>query len=122
VLVAFLVLLLTFGTLRVAGANMLVAISGVAVGVVGVLAASALIPMQSSIITLCTMLGLAVGIDYSLFILMRYRTELKKDRGVIESVARATGTAGTAVVFAGLTVIVALAGLSVTGLPAIRNM
>lgn len=122
VIAAFLVLILTFGTLRVAGANMLVAVSGVAVGTVGVLAYSAINPLQSTIITLVTMLGLAVGIDYNLFVLSRFRTELKDGRGVMDAIGRATGTAGTAVFFAGLTVMIALAGLSLTGIAAIRDM
>ncbi|PZF36980.1 MULTISPECIES: MMPL family transporter [unclassified Curtobacterium] len=115
ILVAFLVLFLTFGSLLAAGANMLVAISGVAVGTVGVLAYSAINPIQGTTLTLATMLGLAVGIDYTLFILTRFRSELREGRSVVDAIARATGTAGTAVVFAGLTVIIALVGLVVTG-------
>jgi RND superfamily putative drug exporter len=122
VAVAFLVLLLTFGSLLAAGANLLIAFAGVGVGVVGILAYSAINPIQPTTISLATMLGLAVGIDYSLFILTRFRTELREGRSVDEAIGRATGTAGTAVVFAGLTVIIALAGLSVTGISTIRDM
>ncbi|WP_432889970.1 MMPL family transporter [Kribbella sp. CA-245084] len=122
VAVAFLVLLLTFGSLAAAGANMLVAFAGVGVGTLGVLAYGTINPLQDTTLTLATMLGLAVGIDYSLFILTRFRTELREGRDVEDAVARAVGTAGTAVVFAGLTVIIALAGLSVVGISVLRDM
>jgi RND superfamily putative drug exporter len=68
------------------------------------------------------MLGLAVGIDYSLFILSRYRNELRGGKSVEDAVARATGTAGTAVVFAGLTVVVALVALLVANLSFMTEM
>lgn len=122
VAVAFLILLLTFGSLVAAGANMLVAFAGVGVGTLGVLAYGTINPLQDTTLTLATMLGLAVGIDYSLFILTRFRAELREGRSVEDAVARAVGTAGTAVVFAGLTVIIALAGLSVVGISVLRDM
>jgi RND superfamily putative drug exporter len=122
ILVAFVVLFLTFGSLLAAGANMLVALSGVAVGTVGVLAYGTISPIEPTTITLGTMLGLAVGIDYSLFILTRFRAELRAGHTIENAVARAVGTAGTAVVFAGLTVIIALAGLSVVGISFITDM
>jgi RND superfamily putative drug exporter len=68
------------------------------------------------------MLGLAVGIDYALFIVTRYRTELAEGRDREEAAGRATGTAGSAVVFAGLTVVIALAALSVVGIPVLTKM
>jgi RND superfamily putative drug exporter len=122
VLVAFLVLFLTFGSLLVAGANMLVAIIGLAVGTLGILTYGTFSPLQDTTITLATMLGLAVGIDYSLFIISRFRTELREGRTVEDAIARATGTAGTAVVFAGLTVVIALAALSVVGISTLTAM
>ncbi|GAA4491632.1 MMPL family transporter [Microbacterium panaciterrae] len=122
ILVAFLVLILTFGALRVAGANMLAAISGVAVGTAGILGVGAFYPIQDTTLTLANMLGLAVGIDYCLFILTRFGSELRDGRSVEESVGRAVGTAGTAVVFAGLTVIIALLGLSVVNIGFITEM
>jgi RND superfamily putative drug exporter len=63
------------------------------------------------------MLGLAVGIDYSLFIVNRHRTQLLSGVPLVESIGRATGTSGNAVLFAGLTVIIALAALAVPGIP-----
>lgn len=122
VLVAFLVLVLTFGSLLAAGANLLIAVFGVGVGLIGILAYGALVPIDDNSIILASMLGLAVGIDYSLFILSRFRNELRAGRDVEDAVARATGTAGTAVVFAGLTVIVALVGLVVAGISFVTEM
>jgi RND superfamily putative drug exporter len=122
VLVAFLVLLITFGSLLAAGANLLLAFAGVAVGILGVLAYGALNPIGDTSIILAAMLGLAVGIDYSLFILSRFRSELREGRTVLDAITRATGTAGTAVVFAGLTVIIAVAGLTVVGIDVITEM
>jgi RND superfamily putative drug exporter len=122
VVIAFLVLVLTFGSLLAAGVNLLIAVFGVGVGLVGVLAYGALTPIGENSIILASMLGLAVGIDYSLFILSRFRTELRGGKRVEDAVARATGTAGTAVVFAGLTVIVALVALMVANLSFITEM
>ena len=62
--------------------------------------------------TLAAMIGLGVGIDYALFIVSRHRNQVKAGMEIEESIARANGTAGTAVVFAGLTVLIALAGLN----------
>ncbi|MDP3951672.1 MMPL family transporter [Microbacterium sp.] len=122
VLLALLVLALTFGSLLAAGVNMLIAVFGVGVGLLGVLAYGSLVPIGDDSIILASMLGLAVGIDYSLFIMSRFRIELRSGRSVDDAVARATGTAGTAVVFAGLTVIVALVALLVANLSFITEM
>jgi len=122
VLVAFLVLLVTFGSLRAAGSNLFVAAFGVGVGLVGIFAYGAFFPVGDTVMILAAMLGLAVGIDYSLFIFSRFRTELREGRTVVDAVARAMGTAGTAVVFAGMTVLIALAGLSVVNISVITEM
>ncbi|WP_416416383.1 MMPL family transporter [Paenarthrobacter aromaticivorans] len=119
---AFVVLVLTFGSLVAAGANMLSALVGVATGILGILAFSALSPIGSVTPILAVMLGLAVGIDYCLFILARFRSELRDGYEVEVAIGRATGTAGSSVVFAGATVIIALAGLSVVGIPFIAEM
>ena len=63
------------------------------------------------------MLGLAVGIDYALFIVSRHRQQLHDGMEIEESIGRAVATAGSAVVFAGLTVVIALVGLLITGIP-----
>ena len=76
---------------------------------------SGVIEMMSITPILGLMLGLAVGIDYSLFILHRHRQQLKGGMGVRDSIALANGTSGNAVVFAGATVVIALLALNVTG-------
>ncbi len=111
------VLMVMLGTVLAAGLPLLMALLGVAIGVGGTLALSSLIDMQSITPALALMLGLAVGIDYSLFIVHRHRTQLLAGMEPRESVARAIGTSGNAVVFAGLTVIIALAALIVPGIP-----
>ncbi|MDU0328438.1 MMPL family transporter [Microbacterium sp. KSW2-21] len=122
VIIAFLVLILTFGSLLAAGVNLLIAVFGVGVGIVGVLAYGSLFPLGENAIILAPMLGLAVGIDYTLFILSRFRIEVRSGKSIEVAVARATGTAGTAVVFAGLTVIVALVALLVANLSFVTEM
>lgn len=120
--IAFVVLLITYGSLVAAGANMLGALVGVGVGILGVLGFSAITPIGSLTPILAVMLGLAVGIDYCLFILARFRAELRTGESVEDAVARAVGTAGCAVVFAGATVIIALVGLTVVGIPFLGEM
>jgi RND superfamily putative drug exporter len=88
----------------------------------GLLLASNLVTLSSTAPTLALMIGLAVGIDYTLFILSRHRTQLAAGTDPEESAARATGTAGSAVVFAGLTVVIALSGLAVVGIPFLTVM
>ncbi|MCR6712705.1 MAG: MMPL family transporter [Demequina sp.] len=90
---------------------------GVGIGVATALAFSGVVDMQSVTPVLGVMLGLAVGIDYSLFIVNRHRTQLKRGMEVTESVGLANGTAGNAVVFAGSTVLIALLALNITGIP-----
>jgi len=90
---------------------------GVGIGVATALAFSGTVDMQSVTPVLGVMLGLAVGIDYSLFIVNRHRSQLKRGMEVAESVGLANGTAGNAVVFAGSTVLIALLALNVTGIP-----
>ncbi|WP_411733249.1 MMPL family transporter [Paeniglutamicibacter sp.] len=115
--VAAAVLLLMLGTLVAAGLPLLMAVLGVGAGVGGTLALSSVIEMASITPALALMLGLAVGIDYSLFIVHRHRRQLLQGVPLGDSIARATGTSGNAVVFAGLTVVIALSALAVPGLP-----
>jgi len=120
--IAAFVLVITFGALVAAGLPLLTAILGVALGMTGIQIATGFFELSSSTSALATMLGLAVGIDYALFIVSRYRHELAEGHRGEEAAGRATGTAGSAVVFAGLTVIIALAALSVTGIPFLSAM
>ncbi|MZF86041.1 MMPL family transporter [Streptomyces sp. SID5643] len=120
--VALLVLVVTFGSLLAAGMSLLPALLGVAVGLTGLLALTPAFSISSTAVTLALMLGLAVGIDYVLFILSRHRQQLARGTDPQESIALANGTAGSAVVFAGSTVIIALAALSVIGIPFLTTM
>ncbi|SKM19708.1 MMPL family transporter [Mycobacteroides abscessus] len=84
--------------------------------------ATAITPVSSTAPMLAVMLGLAVGIDYALFLISRHRDQLAEGLEVEESIARATATAGSAVIFAGLTVIIALLGLAVAAIPFLTTM
>ena len=117
VVIAGIVLLVVLGTLVAAGLPVLMSLIGVAVGIGATLTLTRFVDMNSVTPALALMLGLAVGIDYALFIISRHRTQLLQGTPRAESIPRATGTAGTAVLFAGLTVIIALAALTVTGVP-----
>ena len=122
ILVAAVVLLITFGSLVAAGLPVLTALIGVGIGMLGIQISTGFLDLTSNTADLAVMLGLAVGIDYALFILSRYRHELAIGRSGEEAAGRAAGAAGSAVVFAGLTVIIALAALSVVGIPFLASM
>ncbi|MCO8269644.1 MMPL family transporter [Actinoplanes sp. TRM 88003] len=122
VVIAAVVLLVTFGSLVAAGLPLLTAIIGVALGFAGIGIATRFTELSGTTSSLAMMLGLAVAIDYALFIVSRYRTELRAGRDAPEAAGRAVGTAGNAVVFAGLTVIIALSGLAVAGIPFLTQM
>lgn len=119
---ALLVLILTFGSLVGAGLPIITAIWGVGLGITGITASTAFFEISSSTPMLATMIGLAVGIDYTLFILARYRNELHHTDDREEAVGVSVGTAGSAVVFAGLTVLIALAALAVVRIPFLTAM
>ncbi|MYW48217.1 MMPL family transporter [Streptomyces sp. SID486] len=120
--IAAVVLVITFGSLLAAGLPLLTAIIGVGIGVSSITALASALDLGSTTSTLATMIGLAVGIDYALFIVSRYRAELAEGREREEAAGRAVGTAGSAVVFAGLTVVIALVGLSVVNIPMLTKM
>jgi RND superfamily putative drug exporter len=120
--VAIVVLLFTFGSVVAAGLPILTALIGVAIGLMGITAATGFIDMSSTAPTLAIMLGLAVGIDYALFIATRHRQLMASGVSPEEAAAQATGTAGSAVVFAGATVVIALIGLVVVGIPFLSVM
>ncbi|GAB3451278.1 MMPL family transporter [Kineococcus endophyticus] len=122
VAVAALVLVLTYGSLAAAGANLLTAGLGVGAGFLGITALGKVVSLSTTTPALAGMLGLAVGIDYALFVFARTRTELRRGEELDLAIAKATGTAGTAVVFAGTTVIIALVGLSVVNIPFLTQM
>lgn len=122
VVLALVILALTYGSLVAAGMNLLTAVVGVGIGVLGITIATGFVDLSSTTPTLAAMLGLAVGIDYTLFIVTRFRQELRGGAPVPTAVATAVGTAGSAVVTAGLTVVIALAGLFVVGIPFLTQM
>ena len=121
-MVAVVVLLFSFGSVVAMGLPLITALIGVAITLLSVSIASAYIDLSSTAPTLATMIGLAVGIDYALFIVTRHRGFLKEGLDVEEAAARANATSGGAVVFAGVTVVIALSGLSVVGIPFLTVM
>ncbi|WDG30703.1 MMPL family transporter [Streptomyces sp. CA-278952] len=122
VVIAAIVLVITFGSLVAAGLPLVTALVGVGIGVSTITALANVLDLGSTTSILAMMIGLAVGIDYALFIVSRYRAELAEGREREEAAGRAVGTAGSAVVFAGLTVVIALAGLAVVNIPMLTKM
>ena len=120
--VALIVLWLTLGSLRAAGMPLVTALLGVGLTMALIFGATGLATVSSTTPLLALMLGLAVGIDYALFITSRHRDQLRAGMDPEESVARAVATAGSAVVFAGVTVMIALCGLAVARIPFLTTM
>ena len=122
VVFAGVVLIIAFGSLLAAGMPLLTALVGVGIAFGGISIVAAFAPVSSTAPMLAVMIGLAVGIDYALFILSRHRTQLARGQEPEDSAAESVATAGGAVVFAGLTVIIALLGLLVVGIPFLSVM
>ncbi|WP_342555965.1 MMPL family transporter [Paenibacillus sp. FSL R7-0652] len=121
--IAVIVLLITLGSVVAAGLPLVTALLGVAIGVGGAFSISKFVDMPSVTSVLALMVGLAVGIDYALFIVNRQRRMIIDQRlSAQEAAARAIGTSGSAVFFAGLTVIIALCGMLVIGLAFLSTM
>ncbi len=121
-LIAYIVLAITLGSMVAAGLPLLTALIGVGIGISGLNALGAVISLSSAAPVVATMLGLAVAIDYAVFILQRYRQLLATGLEPGEAAARSAATAGSAVVFAGLTVVMALCGLAVVDIPFLTVM
>jgi len=121
-MIGFVVLAITLGSLLAAGLPLITAILGVLVGVTGLTALTGVFDVSETAPILATMLGLAVGIDYALFILSRHRQNMGDGLEPAEAAAQATATAGSAVVFAGMTVVIALVGLTVVNIPFLTVM
>ena len=121
-IVAAIVLLIALGTIVAAGLPIAGALLGVGVGLGGAMTLTHFFTMHSMTPALALMLGLAVGIDYALFIVNRHRNELLAGRSLHESVALAVGTAGSAVVVAGTTVAISLIALVVAPVPLLGQM
>jgi RND superfamily putative drug exporter len=120
--VAAVVLLITFGSLAAAGLPLITAVVGVALTLASIIALGGALGMSTATADLAMMIGIAVGVDYALLVVSRYREERAKGNDAREAAGLAVGTAGSAVVFAGLTVVIALAGLSVIGVPSLTKM
>jgi len=120
--IALVILLITFGSFVAAGLPILTAIVGVVVTIMGITAVASVTQIASTSTTVALMLGLSCGIDYGLFILSRHRQNLLGGMTPLDSIGLAAGTAGSSVVFAALTVIVALCGLAVVGIPFLAVM
>jgi RND superfamily putative drug exporter len=122
IVIAFLILAITFGALVTAGLPILNAIIGVVITLMSVTAMASVVNIASASTTVALMLGLSCGIDYGVFILARHRNNLLTGLSVEDSATLAAGTSGSSVVFAALTVIIALCGLSVVGIPFLTVM
>ncbi|MGV9884860.1 MMPL family transporter [Streptomyces sp. NPDC003006] len=122
VVVAAVALLVALGSVVAAGLPLLLAFVGLGISVCAVYAATGFFDLTEDTVVLAVMIGLALAIDYSLFVIFRYRQEARAGRSLEEAAGRAVGTAGTAVVFAGLTVLIALLGLSVVQLPPLTQI
>lgn len=122
VAIALVVLFLTLGSLTAAGMPLLTALLGIGVSMAGLFSLSQVIEISSTTPVLAVMLGLAVGIDYALFITNKYRSYLLLGYSYEEALKRALATAGNAVVFAAITVVIALSALTVVNIPFMTTM
>ena len=120
--VAIIVLLIAFGSVVAMGLPIVTALVGIFVGAAAVGVLSAFMDVPEFSLILCMMIGLGVGIDYALFIVTRHRQHLHDGMSVEDAAGTANATAGQAVLFAGCTVVIAILGLFIAGLPTISAM
>jgi RND superfamily putative drug exporter len=120
--VAIVVLLFAFGSVIAMGLPIATALIGLAVGLGSITVLSAFVSVTETAPMLASMIGLAVGIDYALFVVTRHRQFLAEGHIPAEAAARATATSGGAVLFAGITVIIAISGLAFAGIPMVTTM
>ena len=114
---AALILLIAFGSAVAMSLPLVTALVGLGIGLAALSALGPAFGIPSVAPSLATMIGLGVGIDYALFVVTRYRTQLAAGMPVLDAAARATATSGAAVVFAGVTVMIAICGLAIAGVP-----
>ncbi|MEX1165115.1 MAG: MMPL family transporter, partial [Nitriliruptor sp.] len=119
---ALVIMLVAFGSIIATGLPLGLALFGLAAGAGLIRLLAVVVDVPSASLLLGVMLGLGAGIDYALFIVTRHRQNLAEGTEVMDSIGRATATAGQAVVFAGGTVIIAIGGLVVAGIPAATIM
>ncbi len=122
ILAAMVILLLVFGSAVAMGLPIVTAVLGLLCGLSVVTLLSHIADIPTTAPTLATMIGLAVGIDYSLFIVTKHRSQVAEGMEVHESIARAIATAGGAVLFAGGTVAISLLALVVAGIPLVTTL
>ncbi|MGV1004731.1 MAG: MMPL family transporter [Candidatus Nanopelagicales bacterium] len=122
VIMAGAVLAITFGSLLAAGIPLLTAVLGVGISMGVILLLANVMEINATTPVLALMIGLAVGIDYALFVVSRHRDQLRTGMSTDESIARSVATAGSAVIFAGATVIIGLLGLGVAQIPFLTVM
>ncbi|MCS3781757.1 tRNA-guanine transglycosylase [Tsukamurella ocularis] len=120
--VAVIVMIITFAALLAALMPLGAALIGIGLSTSIIAIGTSFLTLSTSTTGLSMMIGLAVGIDYSLFVISRYRQELMTTSDRSHAAGLAVGTAGSAVVFAGATVIIALCGLSITGMSFLSQM
>src|SRR5215211_2717950 len=119
---AVVILMFAFGTVTAMILPIVTAVLGLVASLAIIKLLGHVIDVPSVAPTLATMIGLGVGIDYALFIVTRHKLQLRDGMDVRESIARATATAGGAVLFAGITVVIALVSLVASGIPFVGNM
>jgi RND superfamily putative drug exporter len=119
---AAIILLVAFGTVLAAGLPLLLALTGLGVGMALVSLLAAVSDVSTTTPTVAAMMGIGVGIDYALFVVDRFRRQMLAGDDVVEAAATAVATAGRSVVVAGGTVLVALSGLVLSGLPNFQLM
>ncbi|MEY2477780.1 MAG: putative drug exporter of the superfamily [Actinomycetota bacterium] len=119
---AIVVLLIAFGSVIAMGIPVATAVIALAVGITGISIMARFVETPTYAPILAAMIGLGVGIDYALFIVTRHRANMAAGMDPAESAGRANATAGAAVLFAGATVVIAIGGLQVAGIPAITAM
>jgi len=120
--VAMVVLLVAFGSVMAMGVPLVTALGGLAIGLSLIRVLAAHMSVTSVAPILASMIGIAVGIDYALFVVSRYRQQLAAGNSVIDAVGIANATAGQAVIFAGATVVIAILGLSFVGIPLVTSL
>ena len=119
---AVVILLMAFGSVIAGGMPIGLALFGLATGFSAVTIVAAFTDIAEVAPILASMIGLGVGIDYALFIITRHRQHLAEGMTVEEAAARANATAGSAVIFAGGTVVIAICGLALVGIPFVATM
>ena len=122
ILLAVVILAIAFGSLVAMSLPIVTALVAIVVGSSSIGIMAGIVPVPEITTVVAMMLGLGVGIDYALFILSRHRQNLASGQSVPVAIGRANATAGLSVLFAGVTVMVAILGLKVSGVPMLEKM